>query len=86
VPEVRLQRSGISASICLVEAASVSEHVRVNLDFELGGLASSIDELLEVGHRHRRAALGHKQERRSAFGLTVQFAQCPQLPAGQRVS
>jgi len=48
VPEVRLQRSGISAGIRLVEAASVSEHVRVHLDFELGGLASPVDELLEV--------------------------------------
>src|SRR5215467_10843199 len=63
VPEVGLQRSRIPSGISLVEAASVSEHVRVNLDFELGGLASPVDELLEVGHRHRRAALGHEQER-----------------------
>ena len=64
----------------------MSEHVRVNLDFELGGLASPVDELLEVADRHRRAALGHEHEGRLAFGLTMQFAQCSQLPAGQRVS
>src|SRR5215472_4353896 len=86
VPQVRLQRSRIPPRIRLVETAGVPEHVWVSLDLELGGLASPVDKLLEVADRHRRAALGQEQERRLAFGLTMQFAQCPQLPAGQRVS
>src|SRR5262245_14222643 len=69
VTQIVLQRSGIPSRVRLVVATGVPEHVRVSLDFEPGGLASSVNELLEVGHGHWRAALGHEQERRSAFGL-----------------
>ena len=55
----------------------------MGLDLEPSGLASSADQLLEVAHGHRRAALGHEHERRLAFGLAVQAAQYAQLPAGQ---
>jgi len=72
VAEVVLERSGIASRVRLVEAAGVSEHMRVNLDFEPGGLRSSVDELLEVADRHRRAAFGHEQERRSPLVLAVQ--------------
>jgi hypothetical protein len=55
----------------------------MSLDLEPGGLRGSVNQLLEVADRHRRSALGHEQERRSAFGFTVQATQCPQLTAGQ---
>src|SRR5262245_3800761 len=63
VAEVCLQRAGIWSGIRLVEATSVPPHVRMRLDFEPGCLASPVNELLKVGHRHRRAALGYEQER-----------------------
>ena len=71
VTEVSLQRSGIPSRVRLVEPAGMPQHVRVNLDFEPSIFAGSATQLLKVGHRHRRAAFGHEQERRSAFGLTV---------------
>jgi hypothetical protein len=86
VPEIGLQASGVSSRVCLVKPASVPQHMRVRFDREPGCLASPANELLKVGHRHRRAALGHEQEWRSAFGLAVQAAQRPQLTPGQRVS
>ena len=49
-----------------METASVPQHVRVRLDLETGSLASSANEFLEVADGHRRAALGHEQERRQA--------------------
>src|SRR5262249_34353597 len=84
--EVSLQRSGIPPRIRLVESAGVPEHMGVRLDFEPSGLASPVNQLLKVGYGHWRAALGYGQERRPAFGLTVQALQRPQLPAGQWVS
>src|SRR5262249_50910819 len=81
VPQVRLQRSRIPPRVRLVETAGVPEHVWVSLDLEPSSLASPANELLEVGHRHRRAALGHEQERRPAFGLTVPAA--PGLSGGE---
>src|SRR5262245_47310223 len=62
VAQVGLQGARVSAGIRLVDSTGVPEHVRVRLDFELGGLASPVDELLEVADRHRRAAFGHEQE------------------------
>src|SRR5262245_25266611 len=62
VPEIGLQRPRIPASVRQLVAAGVAEHMRVRLDLEPGRLASPADELLKVGHRHRRAALGHEQE------------------------
>src|SRR5215510_8702600 len=55
VPEIGLQRPRIPASVRLVETASVPQHVRVCFDLEPGRLASSANELLEVGHGHGRA-------------------------------
>jgi len=83
--EVGLQRPCIPPCVCLVEATGMPEHVGMRLDLELGGLTSSADELLEVAYGHRRAALGHEQEWRSAFGLAVQSTQRAQLPACQRL-
>ena len=83
VAQIVLQRSRIPSRVRLVESTGVPEHVRVRFDFEPAGLASSVNELLKVAHGHRRATLGHKQERRLA--LTVQATQRAQLPAGQRV-
>src|SRR5262245_10018602 len=74
MPEIGLQRARIPASVRLVETASVPQHVRVRLDLEPGSLASSANELLEVADGHWRAALGHEQERRSAFGVAMQAA------------
>src|SRR5262249_32009215 len=74
VPEIGLQRPGIPASIRLVETASVPQHMGVGLYFEPSGLRSPADELLEVAHCHWRAALGHEQEQRSAFGVAMQAA------------
>src|SRR5262249_6951821 len=74
VPEIGLQRPRIPASVRLVETASVPQHVRVRLDLERGSLASSANELLKVADGHWRAALGHEQERRSAFGVAMQAA------------
>jgi len=37
VPEVGLQRAGIDAVVCELEAAGMSQHVRVQLKFEAGG-------------------------------------------------
>src|SRR5262249_11145346 len=55
-------------------------------DFEPSSLASPVEELLKVGHRHRRAAFGDEHERRPAFDLSVEATQRPQLPACQGVS
>src|SRR5262245_54450095 len=85
VSEVCLQAARIVALVRELVAAGVAEHVRMRFDLEPSGLASSADELLKVRHRHRRAALGHKQKRRSARGLAVQATQRPQLSACQRV-
>src|SRR5262245_61177586 len=52
VPEIGLQRSRIPAGVRLVESASVPQHMRVRLDLEPGGLASSANELLEVANGH----------------------------------
>ena len=84
--EIGLQRPRIPPRVRLVKSACVPQHMGVRLDFESGDLTSLRNQLLEVGHRHRRAALGHEQERRSAFGVAMQAAQYPQLPARQWVS
>src|SRR5262249_55588246 len=60
VAEIVLQRSRIPPGIRLVESTGVSEHVRVSLDSEPGGLASPVNELLKVGHGHRRSAFGQE--------------------------
>src|SRR5262245_35967721 len=86
VPEVSLQSARVVTLVRELVAASVAEHVRVRLDLEPGSLASPADELLEVADGHRRAALGHEEERRLTLGLPVQLAQRPQLAACQRVS
>jgi len=74
VPEVSLQRPRILSGIGQGKSTGVPQHVRVCLDLEPGGFRGSIDQLLEVRHRHRTAPLGHEQEGRLAFGLAVQPA------------
>src|SRR5262249_3148434 len=69
VTEVCLQPARVVALVREFVAASVPQHVRVRLDLEPSSLASSANELLEVAHGHWRAALGHEQKRRSAFGV-----------------
>ena len=86
VPEVVLQRSGVPTRVRLVEAAGVPQHMGVGLYFEPSGLRSPADEFLEVAHGHRRPALAHEHERRSAFGLPVQSTQRAQFPTCQWVS
>jgi len=58
--QVGLQRARVSAGIRLVESAGVPQHMRVRLDLEPGSLASPVDQLLKVGHCHRRTALGQE--------------------------
>src|SRR5262245_41966245 len=74
VPEVRLQAARIVTLVRELVAAGVPQHMRVRLDLEPGGLASPANELLEVADGHWRAAFGHEQERRSAFGVAMQAA------------
>src|SRR5262245_64581278 len=62
VAQVGLQAARIVPLVRKLIAAGVSKHMRVRLDLEPGCLASPGDELLEVAHGHRRAALGHEQE------------------------
>lgn len=57
VAQVSLQGSRIMALGGQGEAAGLAEHVRVNLEAELGGLAGALDELGEAGGREWTAAL-----------------------------
>src|SRR5262245_23658234 len=86
VPEVCLQAARIVALVRELVAAGMAEHMGMHFDLEPGRLASPANELLKVADGHWRAALGHEQEGRSAFSLTMQATQRPQLPACQRVS
>ena len=85
--EISLQRARVPPGIRLVEPAGVPKHVGVGFDFESSGLASSVNELLEVADRHRRAAFGHEYERRPALSFPSDIADvalaAPGLSAGE---
>ena len=64
VPEKGLQRSRVVAAVCERVAAGVPQHVRVDLESELGCRACSLDHPSEASGGKRRATFGGENERR----------------------
>jgi hypothetical protein len=62
VPKIGLQRSGIVTVVRQLVAASMSQHVRVNLEAEPGFDTGALDHLGKARLRKRRAALGQEHE------------------------
>jgi len=57
VPEIVLQRAGVVAIVGQFEAAGMSEHVRMDRKWHVGGLTEALDEVMEangVDDRHAR--------------------------------
>ena len=63
MPKVALQRARIDSTIRQFEAASVPEHVRMNLDTEPSLLSGTFQHLRESHCREWRAKLGHEDKR-----------------------
>jgi hypothetical protein len=47
VPEVGLDRAGVDALVSQLKSAGMTKHVRVDLHFEAGSLASALDHCLK---------------------------------------
>src|SRR5262249_1385283 len=60
VAEVVLQRARIDALVRQLVAASVPQHVWMDGERHLGGLAEAQDQLLEAVRRHRCSPLAHE--------------------------
>jgi hypothetical protein len=56
VPEIGLQRAGIVTVVRQLVAASMSQHVRVNLEAEPGFNTGALDDLGKARFRKRRFA------------------------------
>ena len=67
VAKVGLDRSGIDAVVGQLEAASVAQHVRVDLHIEAYSLTSALNHRLEATLGEWRAAFRCEHERR--FGV-----------------
>ena len=85
VAEIRLQRAGIDPVIGELEAASMSEHVRMHWKVEVSGPTEPGDHLAESRRREWCTAFAREDEWRGRVLLALQAAQRPQLAAGQRV-
>jgi hypothetical protein len=66
MPQIGLDRSGIDVVVGQLEAASMREHVRVDLDIEACSLASALDHRLKATLGEWRAAFRCEYERKSA--------------------
>src|SRR5262249_40752191 len=84
VAEVVLQRAGIDAVIGELEAAGVSEHVRMNGEGKFGQFPSPADHFEEPGPRHRATAFGVEDEA-AVQVLPSQLAQCSDFLASEGV-
>src|SRR5262245_29290928 len=82
--EVVLQRAGIDTVIGELEAAGVSEHVRMNGKGKFGQFPSPAGHFEEPGPRHRAAAFGVEDEAALQV-LPPQLAQCPDFLASEGV-
>jgi len=60
VPEVVLQRPRVVAIVGELEPAGMAEHVWVDGEWFLGGLAEALDEAVEPNGADWPAALGHE--------------------------
>ena len=84
VSEIRLQRAGIDAVVCELEAAGMPQHVWMQLKFEVGDDTRAGNQLLKPRNGEGRAALAYKYER-ACLGLAFEAAQCAKFVAGDRV-
>ena len=85
VAQIGLKRPGIDEVIGELEAASVSQHVGMRWETEIGGYAKPRDHLTKPRGRERRTALRREDKRRCRILLAFEPAQGPQLAAGQRM-
>src|SRR5262245_9088707 len=60
VPEIMLQGPRVVAIIGQLEPAGMAEHVRVDGEWHLGGLAEALDEAMEADGADRPTAFGNK--------------------------
>src|SRR5260221_7754143 len=58
VAEIVLQGSGVVAIVGELEAARMPQHVRMQREWHLGGLAEPLDKMMEADGAHRSTALG----------------------------
>jgi hypothetical protein len=58
VPEVMLQGPRVVAIVGELEPAGMAQHVRVDREWHLGGLADALDEAVETDGADGPAALG----------------------------
>src|SRR5262245_41227564 len=84
VAEVVLERAGVDAVIGELEAAGVSEHVRMNGEGKFGQFPSPADHFEEPGSGHRPAAFGVEDEATLEV-LPPQLAQGPDFLASEGV-
>ena len=61
--EIGLQRACVAAIVRKLEAAGVSQHMRVQLKRETGGDARTGNQFLKPGNTEGRATLAHEHER-----------------------
>jgi hypothetical protein len=67
VPEVVLQGPRVVAIVGELEPTGMAEHVRVDRDWHLGGLADALDKPVETYGAHWSTALGNEDE--GVFGV-----------------
>jgi hypothetical protein len=72
VTKIGLDRSGIHTVVGQLEAASMPEHVRVDLHVEACSLTSALDHRLKAYGRSCCALVGRRQPEASAASLTVE--------------
>jgi hypothetical protein len=82
VPKISLQRTGIDTVIGQLEAAGVSQHVRMHRETEIGGNAKPRDHLTKSRGRERCTALRREDKGRCRILLAFEPAQGAQLTAG----
>src|SRR4029077_3815137 len=85
VPEIRLQRTGVDAVIGELEAAGMSEHVRMHWKVEASRHTEPGDHLAESRRRERCTTFAREDEGRGLVLLALEPAERPQFAAGQRV-
>ena len=83
MPKVGLDGPGIDAFVCQLEAAGVSQHVRVDLHIKAGDLAGTLNHRLEAPFRKWRPAFADEYEWGFGLLLALQPPQSPQLPSSQ---
>jgi len=81
VPHERLQRPGVDTATSERIAGCMAEHVRVDRERKVGGLAEPLDQLLGAVDRQRRLALAQEQMPAVFAVLPDHGAKQPQLIA-----